>query len=90
MCSIHHQSLLQMISRGSFCQTQMMEVREVIKKIKIRIRKVEGRTRYYTPDVLKELDEKEFKEELKNLRKDFEDCEDEIVRLITDLEEEEP
>ena len=50
--------------------------------------KVGGKIEYYNQDLMNILSESNFEGTLKNIRVAFEDCEDDIVGLVIDLEEE--
>ena len=50
--------------------------------------KVGGKLEYYNQDLMNILSESNFEGTLKNIRVAFEDCEDDIVGLVIDLEEE--
>ena len=64
------------------------EIKNRLKEVRIKIRKQEAKIRYHSLGFLAELDESTFKEKLKSILADFDNCQDTVIQLITDLEEE--
>ena len=69
----------------------MMEEKDIqrrLKAIKTKTMKIEGKIQYYNQDFLTILSESNFEETLQSIKVALEDCEDEVVDLVIDLEEE--
>ena len=69
----------------------MMEEKDIqrrLKVIRVKTMKVEGKIQYYTQDLLNILSESNFEKTLQSIKVALEDCEDKVVDLVIDLEEE--
>ena len=64
------------------------DIQRRLKAIRIKNMKVEGKLKYYSQYLLNTFSNSNFEETLKSIKVALEDCEDQVVDLVIDLEEE--